>query len=123
MSWKLEVISELPQEDEDAAEVEEAEEALHLHLHLVASHEAPEVLEPGKESLYLPRVGGIDAVLAHPGSSSYASAMRSSQLHSALVPQSLVELASVIGLAGDESPWTLVDVAQMQAKIGLWPPE
>lgn len=48
----VEVISELPQEDEDAAEVEESEEVLHLHL--VAGDETAEVLEPGKESLHLP---------------------------------------------------------------------
>lgn len=48
----VEVISELPQEDEDAAEVEEAEEVLHLHL--VAGDETTEVLKPGEKPLYLP---------------------------------------------------------------------
>ena len=48
----LEVISQIPEQDDDAAELDEAEEVGRVIL--VARHQPAEVLEPREESLHLP---------------------------------------------------------------------
>jgi len=92
--------------------VEEAEEVLHLHL--VAGDVTTEVLNPGEKPLHLP-AAAISTQLTFILSLRLApSTVRGNQLHSPLVPQSLVEFVSVIGLVADEPLGKLVDEALVE---------
>ncbi len=94
MMW-LEAISQIPKQDEDAAQSHDSNVVLHLPL--VAHHQPPEVTQPRKEALYLPAplVASEFAAVLGPGPPPVPS-MRSDHLYAPLC-ESLIERVRVIG--------------------------
>ena len=81
----------MPQEDEDSAEVEEAEDVLHLPAAAIST-----------------QLTFILSLRLAP------STVRGNQLHSPMAPQSIVEFVSVIGLVADEPLGKFFDEALVE---------
>jgi hypothetical protein len=89
----------MPQQDDEATELEEAQEVLCFAL--PASHQSSELFEPREESLNLPSTT-VAPHSAGVASSTAASADRSNELDSAFLAKALRQRAAVEALVPDE---------------------